>query len=104
LLIHSSLVTIPGKKREPRRLYRAAAASSDNRGSYLVQIRITAQPDPDLFDGYDVRHYRVGEIFELPVHVATLLLMANCAEETGGTTQAFAEAADSPGSTARRKS
>jgi hypothetical protein len=49
-----------------------------------VRVRITAPPDPTLFDEYDVAHYQVGEIFDFPVRLATLLILMGCAEEISG--------------------
>jgi len=58
-----------------------------------LRIRITATPDPNLFDEFDVRRFRVGEVYEIPIRQASLLILSGFAETTSGT--AVAEAADS---------
>jgi hypothetical protein len=45
-----------------------------------VRIRITKTPDPAEFAEFDLRSYRVGEVFEVPPRLATLLIIAGNAE------------------------
>jgi len=59
----------------------------------MMRIRILLPPDPDLFAEYDVQRFRVGDIYEVPVRLATLLIIAGYAKSVGSTIPA-AEAAD----------
>ena len=66
---------------------------SENYTSGIVwRIRITAPPKPAEFDEYDVRRFRVGETYEVPARLASLLILGGYAETTGSL--ARAEAAD----------
>jgi hypothetical protein len=66
---------------------------SENYTSGIVwRVRITAPPKPSEFDEYDVRRFRVGEIYEVPARLASLLILGGYAESTGSTIRA--EAAD----------
>ena len=58
-----------------------------------MRIRITAAPDPEMFAEYDVHRFRVGDIYELPIRLATLLILAGYAQGASAATPA-AEAAD----------
>ena len=53
---------------------------------------MTSLPPPGEFDEFDLRRYRVGEVYELPLRLATLLIIGGYAETAGRTVQA--EAAD----------
>jgi hypothetical protein len=66
---------------------------SENHTTGIVwQVRITAAPKPSEFDEYDVRRFRVGEVYEVPARLASLLILGGYAENTGSTVRA--EAAD----------
>jgi hypothetical protein len=82
------------KNGDANRLIGSRAAKGDTEPSPLVRIRITSLPDAHQFDEYDVRRYRVGEIYEFPVRLATLLILAGCAEELGDEVFPLTEAAD----------
>ena len=58
-----------------------------------MRIRIVATPREDLFDEYDVKRFRVGQVYEVPVRLASLLILAGFTESEGGTA-VHAEAAD----------
>lgn len=58
----------------------------------MWRIRIMLLPDPREFDEYDVRRFRVGETYEVPARLASLLILGGYAESTG--TIVRAEAAD----------
>jgi hypothetical protein len=62
----------------------------------VLRIRIVAPPESQQFDGFDVARYRVGQTYELPVRLATMLMISGCAESAGGVTST-AEAADFSG-------
>ena len=62
----------------------------------VLRIRITAAPRQDLFDEFDVRRFRVGQTYEVPVRLASLLIISGFAESAGGVT-APAKAADFSG-------
>ena len=57
-----------------------------------LRIRLTAVPDPSLFDEFDLRHFRVGETYEVPIRLASLLILSGYAESAGSALNA--EAAD----------
>ena len=67
-----------------------------------MRIRIVATPREDLFDEYDVKRFRVGQIYQVPVRLASLLILAGFAESAGGTTL-HAEAADFNGPQFRKR-
>lgn len=58
-----------------------------------MRIRIKKQPSPSEFAEFDVRSFRVGDTFDVPPRLATLLIIAGNAEPVIGT-GARAEAAD----------
>lgn len=60
----------------------------------VLRIRIITAPREDMFDEYDVRRFRVGQIYEVPVRLASLLILAGYAAAAGSVR---AEAADSSG-------
>jgi hypothetical protein len=45
-----------------------------------VRIRLTALPKPGELDEFDFRRFRVGEIYDLPPHLASVLLISRYAE------------------------
>jgi hypothetical protein len=59
-----------------------------------LRIRITAPPDLDAFAEYDVQRFRVGDVYEVPVRLATLLIIAGYAVNASGVLHPAAEAAD----------
>jgi hypothetical protein len=58
-----------------------------------LRIRILGVPRQEVFDEFDVRRFRVGETYEIPVRLASLLIIAGYAESAGGVTTP-SEAAD----------
>jgi hypothetical protein len=60
----------------------------------VLRIRIIVAPREDMFDEYDVRRFRVGQIYEVPVRLASLLILAGYAAAAGSVRT---EAADSSG-------
>lgn len=56
-----------------------------------LRVRILSLPATGEFDEFDLRRYRVGDIYEIPVRLATLLILGGYAESAGRTQ---AEAAD----------
>jgi hypothetical protein len=57
-----------------------------------LRIRLISLPVPGEFDEYDLRRYRVGGTYELPMRLASLLILGGYAERAGTAVQA--EAAD----------
>jgi hypothetical protein len=45
-----------------------------------VRIRLIALPKRGELDEFDFRRYRVGEIYDLPPHLASVLLISRYAE------------------------
>jgi hypothetical protein len=59
-----------------------------------LRIRITAAPDLDAFAEYDVQRFRVGDVYEVPVRLGTLLIIAGYAVSAAGVALPAAQAAD----------
>ena len=57
-----------------------------------MRIRFTGLPDAD-FDEFDLRRFRLGEIYDVPTRLASLLIIAGYAELVSGGHQ-IPEAAD----------
>ena len=57
-----------------------------------LRIRIKGLPAPGELDEFDLRLYRVGGTYELPLRLASLLILGGFAERAG--TAMHAEAAD----------
>jgi hypothetical protein len=68
-------------------------AENDTRGTF-VRIRITSMPRPGDFDEFDLRRFRVGQLYEVPEQFASLLIIAGYAEPAGSPAIRI-EAADS---------
>ena len=58
----------------------------------VLRIRIKSLPVPGEFDEFDLHLYRVGLSYELPMRLASLLILGGYAERAGTAMQA--EAAD----------
>lgn len=56
-----------------------------------LRIRIKSLPIPGEFDEFDLRPYRIGGTYELPLRLASLLILGGYAERAGSLQ---AEAAD----------
>ena len=56
-----------------------------------LRIRFKSLPVPGEFDEFDLRPYRVGLTYELPMRLASLLILGGYAEQAGALR---AEAAD----------
>ena len=65
---------------------------NDTTGSTL-RIRYLSIPKDGDFDEFDLRRFRVGEVYDVPLRLASLLIIAGYAELTSGGHQ-IAEAAD----------
>jgi len=57
-----------------------------------LRIRIKSLPIPGEFDEFDLRPYRIGGTYELPLRLASLLILGGYAERAGSAH--LAEAAD----------
>jgi len=49
----------------------------------VLRIRIIAVPRQDAFDEFDVHGFRVGQTYEVPVRLASLLVISGYAETAG---------------------
>jgi len=58
-----------------------------------MRIRLTGWPRDGDFDEFDLRQFRVGEIYDVPTRLASLLIIAGYAELVSSGHQ-IAEAAD----------
>ena len=56
-----------------------------------LRVRIKSLPPPGEFDEFDLRPYRVGGVYELPMRLASLLVLGGYAENAAAI---HAEAAD----------
>jgi len=63
-----------------------------NTPEVVLRVRILSIPTSGDFDEFDLRRYRVGQIYELPLRLATLLIIGGYAEAVGARVQS--EAAD----------
>jgi hypothetical protein len=59
-----------------------------------LRIRITSPIDLDAFAEYDVQRFRVGDVYEVPIRLASLLIIAGFATSADGVAVPAAEAAD----------
>ena len=48
-----------------------------------LRIRIKSLPIPGEFDEFDLRPYRIGGTYELPLRLASLLILGGYAERAG---------------------
>jgi len=74
------------------RSLRFALTENDTTASTL-RIRFLATPKDGDFDEFDLRRFRSGEIYDVPMRLASLLIIAGYAELVSGGHQ-IAEAAD----------
>jgi hypothetical protein len=58
-----------------------------------MRIRLTSRPKGGDFDEFDLRRFTVGEIYDVPTRLASLLIISGYAELVSGGHQ-IAEAAD----------
>jgi hypothetical protein len=58
-----------------------------------MRIRITTRPRGSDFDEFDLRRFTVGEVYEVPTRLASILIISGYAELVTGGHQ-IAEAAD----------
>jgi len=87
-------MNVPAYKKSVCEDHRLGHALTENHTpETILRIRIVAPPAPQQFDGFDVARYRVGQTYDLPVHLATILMISGCAESAGAVTSP-AEAAD----------
>jgi len=67
-----------------------------------MRVRIVAHPELGKVDEYDIRRrFKIGQTYELPLQLATMLIIAGYAEAASG--GAHAEAADTGVPRSRRK-
>ena len=59
----------------------------------LLRIRFLSKPRDGDFDEFDLRRFRVGEVYDVPTQLATMLTIAGYAEFVTAGHQ-IAEAAD----------
>ena len=62
-----------------------------NTPEIALRVRILSLPAGGEFDEFDLRRYRVGDIYELPLRLASLLIIGGYAESAG---RVHSEAAD----------
>lgn len=68
--------------------------SDDGLRQSTIRIRIKAIPKPGEMDEYDLRRFRVGELYDVAAQLASLLIIGGHAEQVSGRWHTFA-AADS---------
>lgn len=47
---------------------------------FALRIRLTKLPDQEEFYPFDLRHFRAGGVFVVPARLASMLILAGCAE------------------------
>jgi len=62
-----------------------------------MRIRITALPKADEFEEFDLRRYQVGEVYDVPPQMASLLILSGYADMVAPRSSARWEAADRSG-------
>jgi hypothetical protein len=60
---------------------------------FALRIRVKRLPASGEFDGFELGHFRVGEVYTVPSQLASVLILAGCAALVDGH-PARAEAAD----------
>jgi hypothetical protein len=63
-----------------------------NTPEVVLRVRITSLPPANEFDEFDLSRFRVRDVYDLPLRLATLLIIGGFAESAGKTVHA--EAAD----------
>ena len=58
-----------------------------------LRIRVRRLPNPGELDEFDFKHFRVGQTYVLPSHLASMLILSGIAELVDSQ-PAIAEAAD----------
>jgi hypothetical protein len=81
-------------KRVSGNLNRRTQITQNHTTGIVWRVRITAPPKPREFDEYDVHRFEVGQVYEVPARLASLLVLGGYAEHVGGIR---AEAADISG-------
>jgi hypothetical protein len=72
---HGQAVSIPPYTREK--------VTEKNTPEIALRVRILSLPAAGEFDEFDLRHYHVGDVYELPLRLATLLVIGGYAESAG---------------------
>jgi hypothetical protein len=67
--------------------------TENNTPELALRIRVRKVPPPGTFDEFSFRHFRVGQTYTVPSHLASVLILAGYAE-LDETHSARAEAAD----------
>jgi hypothetical protein len=80
------------KKRVSGKLSSGRFMTQNDTPEIALRIRIKSLPIPGEFDEFDLRPYRIGGTYELPLRLASLLILGGYAERAGSST--LAEAAD----------
>jgi hypothetical protein len=71
------------EKRVSVDLKRRSAVTEKHTPEVVLRIRITSLPTAGEFDEFDLRPYRVGGTYELPMRLASLLVLGGYAESAG---------------------
>jgi hypothetical protein len=67
-----------------------------------LRIRLTSWPKPGELDEFDFRQYRLGEVYDLPLNFASVLLISGCAEIAPAAPERRGSAADRGRTPSRR--
>jgi hypothetical protein len=54
--------------------------TENNTPEFALRIRLRALPPPGSFDEFNLSHFRVGQLYTVPSHLASLLILAGYAE------------------------
>src|SRR5206468_9147344 len=83
ILLFSSNKSPKRKKRVSGERKHRAIVAEKHTPEVALRIRIKSLPPPGEFDEYDLRPYRIGGTYELPLRLASLLILGGYAERTG---------------------
>ena len=76
-----------------RRVSQWCPLTENNTPELALRIRVRKVPPPGTFDEFSFRHFRVGQTYTVPSHLASVLILAGYAELVD-TRPARGEAAD----------
>jgi hypothetical protein len=54
--------------------------TENNTPEFALRIRLKALPEPGELDEFDLSHFRLGGVFVVPSHLASLLIISGYAE------------------------
>ncbi len=93
ILLFSTINCLSSRDRVFHGLNREVGLTENDTTGPRMRIRFTGVPRDGEFDEFDLRRFHVGEIYDVPTRLASLLIIAGYADLVSGGHQ-IAEAAD----------